>query len=72
MSILHYAFALIVGTVLVTCAGLSFILFPRPISFANPDLLVLLMLLSGACIIALGARGLASIAKSAEKNAPRA
>ncbi len=69
MSILHYSLALILGTVLLTFAGISFILFPRPLSLNNPDLLVLLMLLSGACLIALGARGMYSIAKSAGKSA---
>ncbi len=72
MPALHYSLAIIFGAILMTFAGLSFILFPRPVSFANPDLLVELMFVAGACTIALGARGMASISRATKKATLRA
>jgi hypothetical protein len=67
MKIFPYAVFLIIGTVLLTFAVLSFILFPRSFSINNADLLVEALFVAGIFVLGLGARGLYHITKFAAK-----
>jgi len=58
MKILESALLLVVGTAMLTFVALSFGLFPRPLSAANPTLLVEAMGVAGALLVGLGSRGL--------------
>jgi len=58
MKILESALLLVVGTVMLAFAGLSFGVFPRPPSVTNPTLLVGATGIAGALLVGLGSRGL--------------
>ena len=58
MKVLESALLLVAGSVLLTFAGLSFGLFPRPITSTNPSLLVEALGIAGIVFFGLGCRGL--------------
>lgn len=58
MKIFASAALLAAGTVLLTFTGLSYALFPRPLSLENPDLLTQALAVAGLVFSGMGARGL--------------
>lgn len=58
MKLIESALLLVIGSVLVTFAGISLALFPRPFTLANPTLLVEAFGIAGLVLAGLGARGI--------------
>ena len=70
MKVLESAVLLVIGTILVTFGVLSFLLFPRPLSFSNPTFFVQALAAAGAILFALGARGLFLVSRSLGQTIP--
>lgn len=58
MRVFESALLLVAGSVLLTFAGVSFGLFPRPVTPTNPSLLVEALGVAGLVLFGLGCRGL--------------
>jgi hypothetical protein len=60
MKFWEYLSLTIVGTAMLTFAGIAYLVFPgpRPLTLANPGLLVQLILVGGIGFVVLGVRGL--------------
>lgn len=58
MKTIEAAALLVTGTVLLTFSSLSFLMFPRPLTFSNPELLVEATFVAGALLAGMAARKL--------------
>lgn len=58
MRVFISALLLVAGAVLMTFSGLSFTLFPRPLTLSDPGLLVEALFLAGFVLAALATRRL--------------
>lgn len=58
MKTIEAAALLVTGTVLMTLPGLSFLMFPRPLSFSNPELLLEVTFVAGALLAGMAGRKL--------------
>jgi hypothetical protein len=58
MKVLESSVLLVAGAILLTFAGLSYGLFPRPLTLGNPGLFMEALFLAGVVFAGLGVRGL--------------
>ncbi|MGN6280355.1 hypothetical protein [Frateuria sp.] len=68
MKVIEPALLLVAGTVLLTFSAISFGLFPRPLTFGNPTLLVEALAVAGLVLFGLGARGLYHVHRAVSGN----
>lgn len=61
MKTFEAAALLVLGTILMTFVGMSFLLFSRPLSLNNPNLLMECLFVGGLAFVALGVRKLAHL-----------
>jgi hypothetical protein len=58
MKVIESALLLVAGTAFLTFSAISLALFPRPLTFSNPTLLVEALAIAGLAFFGIGARGL--------------
>ena len=71
MKVIESALLLVVGTALLAFSAISLGLFPRPLTFSNPTLLVEALAMGGLAFFCLGARGLYRVHRAISGNVPR-